>query len=133
MKKIMRQTTLIIIGILFFTISCAQKNEKSDNQEIAEKINKKIESQKKPISDYKSERLLTFYKDYGDEISDFTIVHTNGIFDAVIFKTKEKKAYIVELDTTISNHPKPKGKVGEILNFNQMGIDNSIIKNIQFE
>ncbi|WOD42806.1 hypothetical protein [Hwangdonia lutea] len=121
---------LIIIAILFLTISCVQKNEKSDKKEIT---NKKTESQKRPLADYKSQKLITFYKDYGGEISGFTLVHTNKIFNAVIFKTKEKRAYVVELDTTITYHPKPKGKIGEILDFNQLGIDNSIIKKIEFK
>ena len=129
----MKKNTLIIVGILFLTISCFQKNEKSKNQEIIKKTNQKIESQKRTISDYKSQRLLTFYKDYRDEISDFTTIHTNGIFNAVIFKTKHIKVYIVELDTTAPQHPTPKGKIGEIHNFNQMGIDNSIIKNIRIK
>ena len=121
MKK--TRVYLVIIGILFLTISCVQKNDKSD----------KNESQKRPLADYKSQKLVTFYKEYGDEISDFTIVHTNEIFNAVIFYTKEKRAYVVELDTTIAHHPNPKEKIGKILEFNQFGIDNSIIKYIEFK
>ncbi|MDD7915331.1 hypothetical protein [Polaribacter ponticola] len=121
---------LIIIGILLVTISCVQKNKKSDQKEI---VNKKTESQKRPLADYKSQKLVTFYKDYGDEISDFTIVHTNEIFNAIIFYTKEKRAYVVELDTTITHHPNPKEKIGKNLEFNQFGIDNSIIKYIEFK
>lgn len=123
--------SLLTFGLFLLLCSCVQKNEKTDIQEITEKLPHKILTQKRPLTEYKSIKLKTFYKDYGNEITDFTVVNTNGVFSGVIFKSKEKGAYIVELDTTISDHPNPKVNTGQIVNFNEMGIGNCIIKNIR--
>lgn len=74
---------------------------------------------------------MTFYNDYKDEIKSVTLVHVNRIFSGLILKTDSEKAYIVELDTTVPNHPNPKEGVGLILDFSPSRIGKSIIDNVR--
>ncbi|MGC6430363.1 MAG: hypothetical protein ACON5F_04915 [Jejuia sp.] len=115
----MRQ--IILLCGLLVIFSCGKKNEKTQISNL---------TQQKELVYYKSQKLIDFYKDYENEIDDFTLVKTNGKFSGVIFKSEEKGSYVVELDTTTTKFSTPSLKAGETFSFDQLGMKNKIISNI---